>query len=155
MNSTIFSFFRWRLGFRWRLTFRWRLAFLIKSTFFGFFRRSLVFVISTALFRYFWRSFVFFVIHLVLFIKISKFWKYAWCHHMWHIVPFDRNKKLLYISHMRYFDSEIRFQKSILTRKYSWPFGFYEKCLCLIVAKVTFFNMMEIAISNGFCHENT
>jgi hypothetical protein len=82
--------------------------------------------------------------------EISEFWKYAWFHHLWHIVPFDRNKKVLYISSMKYSDTEIRFQKSILTRKHSWCFGFYEKCLCLVVAKSNFSTLLKSLFQTVF-----
>ena len=54
--------------------------------------------------------------------EISEFWKYAWCHHMWHNVPIENREEFLCILNMKHFDTEIRFRKSVLTRKYSLCF---------------------------------
>ena len=70
--------------------------------------------------------------------EISEFWKYAWCHHMWHSVPFESREEFLCILNMKHSDSEIRFQKSVLTRKYSLCFLGSKKCLCLFVVKSHF-----------------
>ena len=79
--------------------------------------------------------------------EISEFWKYAWCHHMWHSVPFESREEFLCMSNMKHSDTEIRFQKSVLTRKYSLCFLGSKKCLCLFVVNHTF---QENAFSKCF-----
>ena len=66
---------------------------------------------------------------------------------MWHSVSFESREEFLCILNMKHFDTEIRFRKSVLTRKYSLCFLGSKKCLCLFVVNHTF---QENAFSKCF-----